>query len=186
MQGDIQCNYMDLIYIPAFLFCLPSVLSFFFLHLLFLLSFFSSPFLTPPSLTWEPDEALMESTGSQHLPHLKRTGRSLLLSAPLRAFPSLSFTPCFPLLPPFPRSFFRRTLHRLPRRGTLSRARVFFCLPLMCGDVRQPPFFCQGTSKTTDLDGDNSSHHVVCGGMYALFPHPLHQHRQTPVAVRKG
>lgn len=69
------------------------------------LPFFLTPapppfFFAPPPPTWEPDEPLMESTGSQHLPHLKRTGRSLLLSVPPRA--SLAFPLCSSLLPPSP------------------------------------------------------------------------------------
>lgn len=63
---------------------------------------FCSPLLFSllSALMWEPDEALIVSTGSQHLPHLMQTGRSLLLSVPLRAF--LSFPLCSSLLPPSP------------------------------------------------------------------------------------
>lgn len=46
-------------------------------------------------LMWEQDEALMESIGSQHLPHLKQTGRSLLLSVPPRASPPSLCAPLY-------------------------------------------------------------------------------------------
>lgn len=159
MQGDIQCNYMDVQRVTSDASTgsssfppLPSLSS--------LLSpptpFF--PLRPPPPLTWEPDEALMESTGSQHLPHLRRTGRSLLLSVPPRA--SLSSPPCSPLLPPSPTASSAESPLNVsivcpgePREP----ASVFFCLSLMCADVQQAPFFCRGTSGTSDLGRDNSS-----------------------------
>lgn len=63
---------------------------------------FRSPLLSSllSPLMWKPDEALIVSTGSQHLPHLKQKGRSLMLSVPPKAF--LSFPLCSSPLPPSP------------------------------------------------------------------------------------
>lgn len=110
----------------------------------------------------------MESTGSQHLPHLKRTGRSLLLSVPPRASPSLSpFASMLLSINAIFNGFIRRkpsTLHRLPRWVVLAKPWVSSCLSLMGADVLQAPSFCQGASETTDLDADNGS--CQAGGGY--------------------
>lgn len=78
---------------------------------------------------------------------------------------SLSLPLCCSLLPPSPTASSAEspsTLHCLPRWAML--ARVLFCLSLMCANVQQDPFFCQGTFETTDSDRDNSS--CQAGGGY--------------------
>lgn len=163
MQGDIQCNYMEEQRVrsdrqprtPRFLpFAIPLFSPF---STCSLFSFSSTLLSTLPSLgVGEPDEALMESTGSQHLPHLRQTGRSPPLSVPPRA--CLSFPLRSPLLPPPPTASSAEKALDVPSSAPVSRASrpdVFFCLPLMCAGVQQAPFFCRGTSGTPDLD--NSS-----------------------------
>ena len=91
-----------------------------FLHLLLLLPFLCPPLLSSLllPLTWEPDEALMESTGSQHLPHLRRTGRSPLLSVPPRPSLCFSYPSMLLSITAISSGFIRRkppTLHRLHR-----------------------------------------------------------------------
>ncbi|KAK5876903.1 hypothetical protein CesoFtcFv8_026207 [Champsocephalus esox] len=85
----------------------------------------------------------MESTGSQHLPHLRPTGRSLLLSVSART--SFSFPTCSP---PLPRQL--QQLHPQKALNTVSKTSQIICLSLMRRHVQQEPFFCRSTSGTPD------------------------------------
>lgn len=106
------CSSLHRYVLPLFLLSLPNFL------LLLLLLFFllSSLFLTlPHPLTSAPDEALMESMGSQHLPHLKQTGRSPLFFWPTVGLALIPST--LPSITTTSNSFICKklsVLHRLP------------------------------------------------------------------------
>lgn len=113
----------------ALLFIVMSSLSFFF-HFLtsysssyFFFFLLSSLFLTlPHPLTSAPDEALMESMGSQHLPHLKQTGRSPLFFWPTLGLALIPST--LPSITTISNSFICKklsVLHRLPHWFMLAR-----------------------------------------------------------------
>ncbi len=151
--------------LPASNFPLSSLSYTCFSSLLFLLS---SPLLTPPPLDvgarWsangvyrEPAFTTSEAYRQVSSAFCPTEGLSLSLSS---VFPLtlLSITAIFDGF-----ICWTATLHRVPRWAKLAEPWVFFCLSLMCASVQQAPFFCQGTSETSDLDGDNSSRQAGVG-----------------------
>ena len=151
------------LFLPFFLVSLLPLLSSIRLPLFSNSCFSSFPFCSPlplsflTPLVWEPDEALMESTGSQHLPHLKRTGRSLLLFCPTEGFPR--FPSALLSITTISNGFICRKPLTLPSPAPVSHARrtKFSSASLWCTNIQQAPFFCPGTSKATDLSRDNCS-----------------------------